>query len=137
MLQCFKMQCCNYAIKIGQLGQFPLNDVIKRKCEKIVTIIICEIIITMSSRLMIANFLIFNRLKIDSTISHGNNLSSTFNICSFLSLSLSLQDWKHSLLFRTRWVFENRGKKNLLYLQLYPFQLFSRGNSWQIKFRDR
>lgn len=75
MLQCFKMQCCNYAIKIGQLGQFPLNDMIKQKCEKIVTIIICEIIITMSSRLMIANFLIFNRLKIDSTISHGNNLS--------------------------------------------------------------
>lgn len=72
-MQCCKMQCCNYAIKIGQLGQFPLNDVIKQK--KIVTIIICEIIITMSSRLMIANFLIFNRLKIDSTISHGNNPS--------------------------------------------------------------
>lgn len=91
MLQCFKMQCCNYAIKIGQLGQFPLNDVIKRKCEKIVTIIICEIIITMSSRLMIANFLIFNRLKIDSTISHGHNLSDFWHlfISFFLSLFLS------------------------------------------------
>lgn len=91
MLQCFKMQCCNYAIKIGQLGQFSLNDVIKRKCEKIVTIIICEIIITMSSRLMIANFLIFNRLKIDSTISHGNNPSDFWHlfISFFLSLFLS------------------------------------------------
>lgn len=89
MLQCFKMQCCNYAIKIGQLGQFPLNDVIKQK--KIVTIIICEIIITMSSRLMIANFLIFNRLKIDSTISHGNNPSDFWHlfISFFLSLFLS------------------------------------------------
>lgn len=89
MLQCFKMQCCNYAIKIGQLGQFPLNDVIKQK--KIVTIIICEIIITMSSRLMIANFLIFNRLKIDSTISHGNNLSDFWHlfISFFLSFFLS------------------------------------------------
>lgn len=89
MLQCFKMQCCNYAIKIGQLGQFPLNDVIKQK--KIVTIIICEIIITMSSRLMIANFLIFNRLKIDSTISHGNNPSDFWHlfISFFLSFFLS------------------------------------------------
>lgn len=89
MLQCFKMQCCNYAIKIGQLGQFPLNDVIKQK--KIVTIIICEIIITMSSRLMIVNFLIFNRLKIDSTISHGNNPSDFWHlfISFFLSLFLS------------------------------------------------
>lgn len=79
-MQCCNVSKCNVATmrlldKIGQLGQFPLNDVIKQKCEKIVTIIICEIIITMSSRLMIANFLIFNRLKIDSTISHGNNLS--------------------------------------------------------------
>lgn len=88
-MQCCKMQCCNYAIKIGQLGQFPLNDVIKQK--KIVTIIICEIIITMSSRLMIANFLIFNRLKIDSTISHGNNPLDFWHlfISFFLSFFLS------------------------------------------------
>lgn len=117
--KCFKTQCCNYAIKIGQLG-FPLNNVIKlndAKKKKIVTII--TNMRNDNNDEPVNDFLILVKNCFDYLIWKLIFRSSIFVVCSSLSLSLPLH----------RLIFEKLEEKFALFSiyqgTLYPFQVFS------------